>query len=258
MRIGLVVEYEGTEFSGSQLQARGRTVQGELERALEALFQAPIRVKLASRTDAGVHARGQVAAFDFDTRLSMTTIRDAMNHYLAEDAGVRLAAPVASSFDPRRHALRREYVYTVNDGETSSPIDRRTEAHVRGPLDAGAMADAAKRLEGTHDFAAFCGGAVPPGASTIRRMDQAVVSRAGARVRMTFRANAYLNQQVRRMAGALIQVGSSILSPERMSEFLTRPLRGEARMIAPPHGLCLTRIEYRDGGPCGLPALTEA
>lgn len=258
MRIGLVVEYEGTDFSGSQLQARGRTVQGELERALEALFQTFIRAKMASRTDAGVHARGQVAAFDHETRLSMTTIRDALNHFLPEDLGVRHAARVEDSFDPRRHAICREYVYTVNDDEVQSPIDRRFEAHVRGPLDVDAMARAAEGLEGVNDFAAFCGGALPHGSSTVRRMDQATVCRDGQRVRIVFRANAFLNQQVRRMAGALLQVGAAAMSPERFADFLKKPVRGEADMVARPHGLCLTRIEYRGGSPWGLPVLIEA
>ncbi|MBI2966104.1 MAG: tRNA pseudouridine(38-40) synthase TruA [Chloroflexi bacterium] len=258
MRIGLVIEYEGTDFLGSQLQSRGRTVQGELERALEALFQTATRARMASRTDTGVHARGQVAAFDFETRLSMTTIRDALNHYLPGDIGVRHAARVADSFDPRRHAIRREYVYTINDSQVPSPIDRRFEAHVRGPLDVEAMAGAARGLEGTHDFAAFCGGALPVDASTVRRMDQATVCRDDRHVRITFLANAYLNQQVRRMAGALMQVGAAMMSPERFAAFVSKPVRGDARVVAQPHGLCLTRIEYRGGTPSGLPALNEA
>jgi tRNA pseudouridine38-40 synthase len=258
MRTGLVVEYEGTDFSGSQLQARARTVQGELEKALAGLFQTAIRAKMASRTDAGVHARWQVAAFDHETRLSMTTIRDALNHYLPEDVGVRHAARVADSFDPRRHAIGREYVYTANDGETPSPIDRRFEAHVRGPLDVAAMTRAAEGLVGTRDFAAFCGGALPVGASTIRRMDQASVCRDGSRVRIAFQANAFLNQQVRRMVGALLQVGTGAMSPERFAGFLRKPVTGEAGVVAEPRGLCLTRIEYRGNGPWGLPAATEA
>lgn len=258
MRIGLVVEYEGTGFSGSQLQARGRTVQGELERALEALFQTFIRAKMASRTDAGVHARGQVAAFDVETRHSMTTIRDALNHHLPEDVCVHQAAHVDDGFDPRRHAACREYVYTVNDGAVPSPIGRRFEAHVRGPLDVTAMAGAARRLEGTHDFAAFCGGALRPGASTVRRMDRASVCRDGHRVRIKFRANAFLNQQARRMTGALLQVGAAAMSSERFGELLDAPARGAATAVAPAHGLCLTGIEYRRGSPLGLPALTEA
>ena len=258
MRVGLVIEYEGTDFLGSQLQARGRTVQGELERALEALFQTAVRARMASRTDTGVHARGQVAAFDFETRLSMTSIRDALNHYLPEDVGIRHVARVADSFDPRRHAICREYVYTINDGDVTSPIDRRFEAYMRGPLDIEAMAGAARSLEGTHDFAAFCGGALPAGATTIRRMERATVCRHDRRVRLTFRANAYLNQQVRRMAGALMQVGAAVTSAERFAEFISKPVRGDARVVAPPHGLCLTGIEYPGGGPSGLPALNEA
>jgi tRNA pseudouridine38-40 synthase len=258
MRTGLVVEYEGTDFSGSQLQARARTVQGELEEALAGLFQTAIRVKMASRTDAGVHARWQVAAFDHQTRLSMTRIREALNHYLPEDIGVRHAARVADSFDPRRHAVSREYVYTACDAQTPSPIDRRFETHVRGPLDVAAMSEAAGGLIGTRDFASFCGGALPAGASTVRRIDRADVCREDDRVRITFRANAFLNQQVRRMVGALLQVGTGGLSRQRFAEYLRKPVRGAAAIVAEPRGLCLTKIEYRGGGPWGLPAVTEA
>lgn len=254
MRIGLVIEYDGTEFQGSQLQAKGRTVQGELEKAIESLLRTPVRIRLASRTDAGVHARGQVAAFDSDTRLGMKTIQDALNHYLPEDVSVRHAAPVSDAFDPRRHASSREYVYTYNDGPAQAAIDRRTEVHSGRPMDDVRMDAAAKLLIGTHDFMAFAGGAVPSGASTVRRMDHASVERKGDNVRITFRANAFLNQQVRRMAGELARIGSSPAAQKRFSDFLERPVKGSAKAVAPPHGLCLTRIEYRGASPSGLPS----
>lgn len=254
MRIGLVVEYDGTEFQGSQLQAKGRTVQGELEKAINALLGTPIRIRLASRTDAGVHARGQVAAFDSDTRLGMKTIQDALNHYLPEDVSVRHAAHVLDAFDPRRHATSREYVYTYNDGPAQSAIDRRTEVHSGRRLDEKRMDSAAQLLVGTRDFAAFAGGAVPKGASTIRRMDHAGVERTGDKVKITFRANAYLNQQVRRMVGELARIGESPAAEKRFSDYLARPVKGSAKAVAPSRGLCLTRIEYRGAGPDGLPS----
>ncbi|MBI4306067.1 MAG: tRNA pseudouridine(38-40) synthase TruA [Chloroflexi bacterium] len=258
MRIGLVIEYDGTELSGSQLQANGRTVQGEIEKALAALFQARIRPRMASRTDAGVHARGQVAAFDIETKLGMVTVRDALNHYLPEDIGVRHAAAVPEGFDPRRHAICREYEYTINDGPVAPRLNRQVEAWVRGPLDEQSMAEAAREFVGVHDFAAFSGGATPDGTSTVRRMEYAGVTRDGERVRVTFRANAFLNQQARRMVGTLIEVGSSALAPANVKRLIDQAAKGAAQSVALPHGLCLSRIEYRDAGPFGLPVVAEA
>ncbi|MBI4220425.1 MAG: tRNA pseudouridine(38-40) synthase TruA [Chloroflexi bacterium] len=258
MRIGLVIEYEGTELFGSQLQANGRTVQGELEKALAALFHSKIRPRMASRTDSGVHARGQVAAFDVDTRLGMMTVRDALNHYLPEDIGIRHAAVVPDGFDPRRHAVWREYEYTINDGPVAPRLNRHFAAWVRGPLDDRAMDVGARELVGVHDFASFSGGATPDEASTVRRIDAAGVMRQGEHVQITFRANAFLNQQARRMAGVLIEIGLAGLATEDLKKLVDRPVRGSTKTVAPPHGLCLTRIEYRDAGPTGLPAVAEA
>lgn len=254
MRVAIRLEYDGTDFHGSQLQASGRTVQGELEHALESLFEHPVRPRLASRTDAGVHARDQVAAFDIETKLDMETVVKALNYHLADDLAVRSAQRVSDEFDPRRAAISREYAYTVWNDATPSPIGRRYEAHVREPLDVGAMNDAARFLEGVRDFAAFAGPATPSDAATMRRMDSVAVERDGGRVTMSFRANAFLNQQVRRMAAALVSVGSGKLSLEEFGQLLNDAVRGAARTLMPANGLCLVRIEYPESGPGALPA----
>jgi tRNA pseudouridine38-40 synthase len=254
MRVALRLEYDGTDYHGSQLQADGRTVQGELEHALETLFERPVRPRLASRTDAGVHAEDQVAAFDTETKLDMETVTRALNYHLADDLVVRSAQRVSDEFDPRRNAISREYAYTVRNGATPSPVGRRYEAHVREPLDARAMNAAARSLEGVRDFAAFAGHATPPDAATTRRMDSATVERDGGRVVMSFRANAFLNQQVRRMAGALVSIGSGKLALEEFGQLLGDAVRGAANTRMPAHGLCLVRIEYPESGPGALPA----
>ena len=253
MRIGLIVEYEGTEFHGSQLQSNARTVQGELERALQTVFQEEIRIQLASRTDAGVHATGQAAAFDVETRLAEGTIRKALNHYLPEDVCVRTAARVADRFDPRRDALAREYVYTLADVAVASPLRRRVEAHVRERLDEGAMERAGRVFEGTHDFASFAGSATPKNASTVRRIDSVRTARRGDQVTVLIRGNAFLHQQVRRMTAALVEVGQARITAARVKEYLETPERGASRRIMPAHGLCLVGIAYPDAGPEGLP-----
>ncbi len=147
MRIALRLEYDGTDFHGSQLQRSGRTVQSVVEAALEALFKAAVRPNFASRTDAGVHARDQVAAFNVETQLDMETVRNALNHHLPADVAVRSAQRVSCEFDPRRDAEAREYVYTVNNGPYVSPISRRFEAHIPGSLDVVRMDEASRLLE---------------------------------------------------------------------------------------------------------------
>jgi tRNA pseudouridine38-40 synthase len=250
---GLVVEYDGTDFRGSQLQASARTVQGELERALCAIMGRRTRARLASRTDAGVHATAQVAAFEAQTRLNTGSIRRALNHHLPPDLRVRCAQPVPALFDPRRRARSREYVYTMNDNDAPPAVFRRTESHVREHLDEYAMHAAALEFIGVHDFAAFAGPAAVEGASTLRRIEAAAVRREGSRVLFTVRGNAFLHQQVRRMTSALVQAGTGRTGPGAVSALLAGGKRRNAGRIAAPQGLCLTRIEYEGAGPCGLP-----
>jgi len=250
---GLVIEYDGTGFSGSQLQARARTVQGELETALEKLFACHIRVKLASRTDSGVHATGQVAAFVAPKRLDEDTVRRALNFHLPEDLRVRCAQAVPHGFDPRRRARSREYVYTLNDAASPPAINRRTECHIRGRLDEGAMDAAARILTGTRNFAAFAGPATLKGAPTVRKVYSSNVRREGDRVLFTVRANAFLHQQMRRMGAALIDVGLGRMDISQFTSLVTDGARGQAKKVAKPQGLCLTNVEYGGNGPCGLP-----
>ena len=255
MRIGLIVEYDGTEFHGSQTQIGVRTVQGELEKALETVFLQEIRVQFASRTDAGVHAKGQVAAADVETEHTEETIRKALNHYLPEDARIKTVARVDDRFDPRRSARAREYVYTLTDAAVPSPLRRRFEAPVKGRLAEGAMGWAGRVFEGVHDFASFAGPATPEGASTTRRIDRVSTRRSDDQVTVTFRGNAFLHRQVRRMTAALVEVGQARTTGADLTEYLEKPQRGAARRIMPARGLCLEGITYDDAGPEGLPLM---
>lgn len=252
MRFALVVEYDGTEFSGSQFQANARTVQGELERAAGTIFGGGLpRVKLASRTDAGVHAVGQVAAIDLDTQISSDVIRNAFNGNLPDDVRVHYVKMVPDGFDPRRDAIAREYRYVINDGATSSPIRRRTEYHVRSRLDAVIMDRAARHFEGVHDFASFAAATKEP-ITTIRRVETAIVHRRDdERIVFDIRANAFVRQQIRRMVGVLIAVGRGTCALDEVARLLSRPKRDSATQNAPPHGLTLTRVVY--GAESGIP-----
>jgi tRNA pseudouridine38-40 synthase len=250
MRYALLVEYDGTLFHGSQLQRHERTVQGELETALEKICGVHFRVRLAGRTDAGVHAIGQVAVFDSEDRHSPLTIREALNFHLPDDVAVKAVEPVADEFDPRRRALRREYVFNLNDGFVRSPLGRWTEVRIKDRLDEAEMQIAAKCLVGSHDFASFAGPATPVDATTIRRVDSVDVVRGeGRRLTIKVIGNAFLHQQVRRMAGALVRVGAGKLNKTELAGLVETPVRGSAGWPLSPEGLCLARIEYGKGGP---------
>ena len=253
MRIGLIVEYEGTAFHGSQLQANVRTVQGELEDAVKELLGGPHRVMLASRTDAGVHAIGQVAALDAETDLTASDIRNALNYYLPEDTKIREVAPVDAEFDPRRQARNRTYEYKMTDAASPPVIDRRTSVHVRSRLDHAAMDAACRRLVGERDFAAFAGPATDRDASTARNVESAGVERSGDMVKFTITANAFLHQQVRRIAGVLADVGRGKAGPDVVRNLLALPKRGAASKVMPARGLCLMSISYPGSLPGRLP-----
>ncbi len=261
MRIALRLEYDGTDFHGSQLQASDRTVQGVLEQALESLFQTAIRPQLASRTDSGVHASDQVAAFNVETYLDMNTIREALNHYLPPDAAARSVHRVHIQFDARRDAARREYTYAINNYPVAFPITRRFETTVQTHLDESRMNDAAQIFVGSHDFASFAGPKAPAESPTRRDIESASATRDGDRVILRFKANAFLHQQVRRMTGALVEAGKppggpkSIPEPfESIQNLLDRPERGATTRLMAPEGLRLTRIDYPDTGAAALPA----
>jgi tRNA pseudouridine38-40 synthase len=242
-RFAATVRYDGTEFSGSQLQPGARTVQAELEKAALALFGAPVRVALAGRTDAGVHARGQVMAFSVDSALDEATVGRALNALLPADVAVASVRSVEPGFDPRRQALRRHYRYTIATGAVRDPLRRRTSWHVTGPLDLAAMAGAAGRLPGTRDFSA-CSGPIPEGRTAVRRVSRAEWSTEGCDIRFDIEGNAFLPQMVRRLTGAFVRVGRGAMTEEEFARRLDEALPGSIGPVAPPQGLVLVRVWY--------------
>ena len=245
MRIALIVEYDGADFSGSQFQLNARTVQGELESAAATIFGKNVgRISLASRTDAGVHAIGQVATIDVVSEMPNQEMLRAMNGNLPEDVCVKLVENVPDDFDPRRHAIARVYNYTINDGPTHSPINRRREYHVNRRLDVVAMAVAARNFVGVHDFASFAASTNQP-VSTVRRVEHANVFRTSAnRIKLDIRANAFVRQQIRRTVAALIAVGNGVRDEEWIIELINHPRLGSTSQNAPPHGLTLVSVVY--------------
>jgi tRNA pseudouridine38-40 synthase len=254
-RLRLTLEYDGSDFQGWQIQAAGRSVQGVVEAALERVIGAPVRVIGASRTDAGVHARGQVAHFDCSTRLEAPELQRALNAVLSADVAARDVREAGSAFHAQRDALSKRYVYRILAADTPSPLRRRCVWHLRGPLRLEAMRSSASILEGRHDFAAFRGapGGPPPDQETRRTLDRLEVLACGDEVRLVAEGRSFLRYMVRNLAGTLAAVGLGRLPPERVADILASGDRALAAPTAPAQGLCLERIRYA-GEPPGSPA----
>jgi tRNA pseudouridine38-40 synthase len=242
-RIVLLLEYDGGRFAGSQLQKNAITVQAVLEQAIERATSALSRAAFAGRTDAGTHARGQVASFVTKSRLEPETLVRALNAWLPEDVAVRAATEAPEAFDVRRHALRRQYRYLIRTGEVRPALDRQRAWFVRGALDVEAMNEAASRVLGVRDFAAFAGPMEKADASTIRHLYGLSVCQDGEDVVITAEASSFLPHQVRRFAGALVEVGRGRLSVDGFKKLLQGP-PASAGPVAPAHGLCLMRVDY--------------
>lgn len=247
--IALRIEYDGSDFVGSQWQHNGRSVQGELEGAWEQLTQDRRRVTMAGRTDAGVHARGQVASIRTTTTRDLVTIRRGMNAILPEDVAVAEAWEVPYDFHARHSAVRRDYCYLIDTGDAPSPLLRRHALHVKRKLAAPAMAEAMAFLLGTHDFAAFAAGT--PEGSTVRTCYVAscgMTKEFGRElVMIEVAANAFLQHMVRNIVGTLILVGEGRLLPRALPDILKSRDRRKAGPTAPAHGLYLMSVSYPPG-----------
>ncbi len=246
-RIALLLEYDGTAFAGSQLQPVSRTVQGDVEEAWLRFTGETSRARFAGRTDAGVHAVGQVATIDSERDYDARTCRTAMNHFLADDLTARAVTDVATSFDARRHASSRVYQYEIEDGRRRSPLSRNRAWQRERELDADVMSEAASGLpHDERDWAAFSG-QVPEGYPTVRVLQRCDVRRSAPhRVTVTMEASGFLPHQVRRTVGALAEVGEGKLKPEAFVELIDGA-PGSAGPTAPSQGLTLMQVHYPPG-----------
>ena len=240
VRLRARVEYDGTDFAGFQAQPGARTVQGELEVAL-ARLNGGVRVRVdgAGRTDAGVHALGQVIAFTWPGRLPVDELGRALQATLPRDVAVSDLRRAPARFHPRFAARYREYRYTVWNGPRS-PLRERHALGVRAPLDTAAMAEAGTALVGRHDFSAF--GQVVTDRQPVRTVHWVRVRRAGQVVTIDVAADAFLRQMVRRIVAALLEVGRGGLEPTAVGEALASRQPALNGAVAPAHGLCLRRV----------------
>ena len=242
----LDLEYDGTDFAGWQVQPDARTVQGELKRALEVVLREEVRVTGAGRTDAGVHAWGQVASIVCHG--DVTAALRSVNAVLPDDVVVRSAHSAPDGFDARRDAIRRRYRYVLHRGPTA--LDRRFCLALDRFPDPARMADAAARLPGHRDFASFASG-IDPGDGTECLLERAEVRERGPFLDLEVTANRFLRKMVRTIVGTLLEVGWGSRPPEWIDDVVSSRDRRAAGPVVPPRGLFLVAVDYPESVPEG-------
>lgn len=239
--IKLILEYEGTDFCGWQVQPEGRTVQGILEENLRILFQKPVKLIGAGRTDAGVHALGQVANFNTERGLLVQEIQRGLNSLLPPDVVVRDVQEVAEKFHARYDALQRRYLYCISPQPTA--LRRRFVWTVLAPLDLALMRKVTQELLGTHDFAGYClgSGERPHCRCTVKSIS---LKKVKEEIHFEITADRFLRAMVRVIMGRLVEVGRSHLSTEKFLAFLEKGSDQQPITVAPAQGLCLLEVDY--------------
>lgn len=243
MIIRLTLAYDGTGFHGWARQPGVRTVEGVLGQSLGQMLPHAPGLSVAGRTDAGVHAEGQVASFVAPDGTDPVRLQRALNGMLGPEVVVLDARRGPAGFDARRSATGRLYRYRIETGEVPSPFTARFAWHRPGPLSIGLMRAAARLLEGEHDFTSFCRAPKLP-ASTVRTLRRLAVSARGEHVEVSATADGFLHQMVRSLVGTLVAVWEGKIEPEAMPAILAARDRAVAGPIAPPRGLSLSRVMY--------------
>lgn len=242
-KVALELGYDGSRYVGWQRQENGMSIQQAIEDAIEKLFHEKVRVMGSGRTDAGVHARGQVAAVELQHTIPVEQLMRALNANLPSDIRIYRAWEAAADFHPRFQAKRKTYAYRFIQAEVMPPEYRRYYTLIRGPLDSQKIKQALRSLEGEHDFAAFrsAGGM---NLSTVRRIDKAVLLADGEGQRIEITGNGFLYNMVRIIAGTMFEIGRGKLEPEVVEQALRSKQREILGPTAPPQGLMLMRVEY--------------
>lgn len=242
VRLKAIVAYDGANYGGFQRQANAPTIQAELEAVLEHLTQTPVRILAAGRTDAGVHAEGQVIAFDVDWQSPIADLQRGMNALLPKQIAVLQLGMVGDGFHPRYDASSRRYRYTLYRAPVRHPLVQRYSLHVAQSLDIEAMCTATQALIGQHDFRAF--GSPPQGNHSVREIIGAAWLEDGPWLYFDIEGNAFLYRMVRMLVGTLLRVGYGALSVEDFVEILHTQNRAKAGPAVAAHGLCLKAVVY--------------
>ncbi len=242
-KLMLMVQYDGTDYAGFQIQPHAPTVQEELERALTGVLGEPTKVRAASRTDAGAHALGQIVTFETSNPIPAGNLVAALNERLPVAVNVVEGSEAEAQFDPRYDAVRKLYSYRILNRASGSPFMARYAWHVADPLDGEAMQCAADLLCGRHDFSAFCaaGGSATNMMRELYRFD---VDDAGQVVEMHIEGDGFLYKMARNMVGTVVEVGLGRMRATTAGEVLAGRDRSRAGPTAPSCGLCLVRVSY--------------
>jgi len=242
-RILAVVEYDGAQFKGFQIQKNGRSVQEVLEKALAKVLQEKVRIYPSGRTDSGVHAVAHPFHFDTQTCLTPPQVLRAVNSVLPQDVVVKKTQKVSSKFHARFSAKSKIYRYHIWNSRIRSPLKRHDYAIIYEPLDVKAMREALKQLVGKHDFKAFCASGSKVD-STVRTIKKAILKTKGSEIIVEFEADGFLYNQVRNMIGTLLWVGHGKLKPNDIPRIFKTKDRKNAGPTAPAQGLTLLKVKY--------------
>lgn len=246
MNIGVWLSYDGTRYDGWQKQGNtDRTIQGKLEAVLEKLEGSPVEVHGSGRTDAGVHAEGQVANFHLVKRMGPDKILDYMNRYLPEDIAVTRACVMPERFHSRLNAVKKTYRYQIETASKKNVFERHYYYGLGQKLDVEKMEQAAAILTGTHDYKSFCGNKKMK-KSTVRTIEKIEFEQSGSRLHIYFTGNGFLQQMVRILTGTLIEVGQGKCAPDKITRILDAQDRQAAGPTAPAQGLFLVNVGYED------------
>lgn len=242
--VKIILEYDGTRYKGWQkLGDQESTIQGKLEEILLKRTGHPVGVIGSGRTDAGVHALGQVANFHLDTDGSPEELQKYINQYLPKDILVKEASFVDELFHSRYHAKEKIYSYRIHNDPLPSVFDRKYSHHVAEPLDRKAMERAVKHLQGTHDFLGFSS-IKKTKKSTVRTLHALTLDAKGPALHFVFRGDGFLLHSIRIMTGTLLEVGLRQRDPDSIPQVFAKKVRGDAGFTAPPHGLFLEQVFY--------------
>lgn len=240
----LTIQYDGTRYRGWQVQGNtDQTIQGRLEAVITRLIGTPVELHGSGRTDAGVHALGQVANVKLPSPIEPATFLQQINTYLPADIAVVALTPASDRFHARLNATSKTYCYRIWNSPIPNVMERNYSLHFPAPLDLGAMQQAATYLIGTHDFRSFCG-LKRFKKSTVRTLFSVEIHQTGAALTLQFCGNGFLMRMVRILTGTLLEVGTGQRTPSSMTDLLAVQDRSAAGPAAPPHGLTLLCVTY--------------
>lgn len=242
-RYALLVQYDGTDFNGLQIQESGRTIQHELERAIKILLKEDVRVTASGRTDSGVHALGQVIHFNSNTQIDLRKMCISFNGILPGDISVKNCYLVPDDFHARFSAVSREYLYLIYNYPLRTPFMKYRALWINQDFDAEYFREAASYLVGEHDFASFCK-SISADKGTVRRIEYINVTRENELIKITFRANAFLHNMIRIIVGTIVQMYREQREPRYIETILEGKGREHGGFTAPPYGLYLNQVDY--------------